>query len=194
MRNNQQLPIKLYIQNMVCLCSKIAVAAELGKMDVNYTSLELGEVNLENPITKKQRAHLKIALHEYGFELMNNNKVILVEKIIDTVIKMIYQSDEFPDTSFSIYLAKKLNKDYHTLSTLFSDTKGITIEHFIILHKIERVKELIIEDKLSLSEISYQLNYSSAAHLSRQFKKITGLTPSSYKDVKHKKRINLENL
>jgi len=172
----------------------MTVASELKKMDLYYTSLELGEVHLVKPIKKKQKANLKKALSVYGFELMKNKKAILVEKIVAIVVNMVHHSDRFPDTNFSVFLTKKLKKDYHTLSALFSNTKGITLEHFIILHKIERVKELIMYDELNLSEISYQLNYSSPAHLSRQFKKITGITPTAFKNKKDRKRIPLGTL
>ncbi|NHN24788.1 AraC family transcriptional regulator [Flavobacterium jejuense] len=186
--------MKLYIQNMVCLCCKMTVASELKKMDLNYYNLELGEVSLVKPIKKKERTHLKNVLHEYGLELMDDKKAILVEKIVTIIVNMIHNSDEVPPVNFSIFLTNKLNQDYHSLSNLFSKTKGITIEHFIILHKIERVKELIMYDELSLTKISYQLHYSSVAHLSNQFKKITGLTPTFFKNIKNKKRKPLENL
>lgn len=184
----------LYIQNMVCLCCKMTVASELKKMDLHYTSLELGEVHLAKPIEKNERIHLKEVLHEYGLELMEGRKSILVEKIVAVIVKMIHESEELPVVNFSVFLTNELNQDYHSLSTLFSRTKGVTIEHFIILHKVERVKELIMYDELSLTEISYKLHYSSVAHLSNQFKKVTGLTPTFFKNIKNKKRIPLENL
>ncbi|AWV96778.1 helix-turn-helix domain-containing protein [Arcticibacterium luteifluviistationis] len=186
--------MKLYIQNMVCLCCKMTVAAELKKMGLAYSGLELGEVHLTNPITKKEKTLLKRTLHDYGLELMEDKKAILVEKIVALIISMIHDSEELPTMNFSVFLTNQLNQDYHTLSTLFSQTKGVTIEHFIILHKIERVKELIMYDELSLTEISYKLDYSSVAHLSNQFKKVTGLTPTFFKNIKNKKRIPLESL
>jgi AraC-like DNA-binding protein len=186
--------MKLYIQNMVCLCCKKVVEIELNKMDLLYTSLELGEVELLKPITKKQRKHLKKVLYEYGLKLMKNKKLILVEKIVVIIIDMIHKSEELPNVKFSEYLTNQLNQDYHTLSTLFSKIKGVTIEHFIILHKIERAKELIMYDTLSLTEISYKLRYRSVAHLSNQFKKVTGLTPTLFKKIKNTKRIPLEDL
>jgi AraC-like DNA-binding protein len=163
-------------------------------MNLDFNHLELGEVHLVKPITKKQRAHLKKQLHEYGLELMEDKKAILVEKIVTIIINMVHESEEQPVVNFSVFLTNELNQDYHTLSTLFSQTKGVTIEHFIILHKVERTKELIMYDELSLTEISYKLHYSSVAHLSRQFKKVTGLTPTFFKNIKNKKRIPLENL
>lgn len=186
--------MKLYIQNMVCLCCKMTVASELKKMDLNYTSLELGEVSLVKPIQKKQFEKLSNALHVYGLELMNDKKAILVEKIVAIIINMIYISEEVPPLNFSVFLTNQLNQDYHTLAALFSKIKEVTIEHFIILHKIERAKELIMYDELNLTEISYKLHYSSVGHLSNQFRKITGLTPTSFKEIENKKRSHIENL
>jgi len=186
--------MKLYIQHMVCLCCKMTVASVLDEMKIPYSSLELGEVELVDPMTDSQVEQLKKVLHEYGLELMEDKKAILVEKIVAIIVNMIHESDELPIMNFSVYLTNKLNQDYHTLSALFSKTKGITIEHFIILHKIERVKELIIYDELSLTEISYKLHYSSVAHLSNQFKKVTGITPTYFKRNKNKKRKYLEDL
>lgn len=186
--------MKLFVQNMVCLCCKMILATELEKLDLNYTNLELGEVELSKPISKLERSNLKSVLHEYGLELMEDENSILVEKIVAIIVEMIHQSEELPRVNFSDYLTDHLHQDYHTLSALFSKTKGVTIEHFIILHKIERVKELIMYDRLSLTEISYKLHYSSVAYLSNQFKKITGLTPTFFKHIKNKKRIPLESL
>lgn len=187
--------MKLYIQNMVCQCCKMTVAAQLRKMGLIYTHLELGEVHLLKPIKKKQRARLKKALHEYGLELMENKKAIMVEKIVLIIVNMIHsKEDDLPFVNFSTYLTNQLNQDYHSLSALFSKTKGITIEHFIILHKVERIKELIMYDELTITEIAFKLHYSSPAHLSNQFKKVTGLTPTFFKNIKNKKRRQLEDL
>ena len=125
---------------------------------------------------------------------MDDKKSVLIEKIKDVVIEMVHYEDELPKVNFSDYLAEKLGYNYTYLANLFSETEGTTIEHFIIIHKIERVKELIIYDELNLTEIAWKLHYSSVAHLSNQFKKITGLTPSFFKSLKNKKRNNLENL
>ena len=125
---------------------------------------------------------------------MDDQRAILVEKIKNIIIELVHYTNEIPKSSFSEYLSEKLNHNYSYLSNLFSEVKGTTIEHFIIIHKIERVKELIIYDELNLSEIAYTLHYSSVAHLSTQFKKITGLTPSYFKSLKNKKRTGLENL
>jgi AraC-like DNA-binding protein len=170
------------------------VAIELSKMNLHHTSLDLGEVHLVKPITIEQGIVLKKILHEYGLELMDDEKAILVERIVIIIVIMIRWSDELPVVNFSAFLTKKLKQNYQTLSALFSKIKGITIEHFIIVHKIERVKELIMDDELNLTEISYKLHYSSVAHLSNQFKKITGLTPSFFKKSENKKLQVLKDL
>jgi YesN/AraC family two-component response regulator len=187
--------MKIYIENMVCLCCKKIVAQILTEMELVYTCLELGEVRLRKTITTEQITHLKNELHEYGLELMEDKNAILVERIVATINEMIHEPEEVPNVNFSDYLTQHLTNDdhnYHYLSALFSATKGVTIEHFIILNKIERVKELIMYDRLSLTEISYKLRYSSVAHLSNQFKKITGLTPTFFKGLKKKKRLVLK--
>jgi AraC-like DNA-binding protein len=172
----------------------MTVASVLDQMKISYSNIELGEVELVDPISDSQVEEIKKVLHEYGLELMEDKKAILVEKIVAIIVNMIHESEDLPITNFSVYLTNQLNQDYHTLSALFSKTKGITIEHFIILHKIERVKELIMYDELSLTEISYKLHYSSVAHLSNQFKKVTGITPTYFKKIKNKKRKSLEDL
>jgi YesN/AraC family two-component response regulator len=184
----------LYIQNMVSLRCKLFVKQELINLGLKFNSLELGEVHLDKKITPEEFQALKIALHKSGLELMDDNNSIIVEKIKNIIVEMIHYTDELPQINFSDYLTEKLEQDYHSLSELFSKTKGITIEHFIIMHKIERVKELIIYDELNLTEISYKMHYSSVAHLSNQFKKITGLTPTFFKNLKNKQRNNLESL
>jgi AraC-like DNA-binding protein len=145
-------------------------------------------------ITPEQQMQLKTALLKSGLELMDDKKSILIERIKSIVIEMVHYSDELPKTKNSVYISKKLNLDYTYLSNLFAEATGITLEHFIIAHKIERAKELLIYNELSLSEISYKLNYSSVAHLSNQFKKITGLTPSFFKKLKDKKRLSLNDI
>jgi YesN/AraC family two-component response regulator len=186
--------MRLYIQNMVCLCCKMTVATVLKKMDINYTNLELGEVHLTASLNKKERKQLQKTLHEYGLEIMDDKEAILVEKIVTIIVTMIHETKDMPKFNFSVFLTNQLNQDYHTLSALFSKTKGVTIEHFIILHKIERVKELIMYDELSLTEISFKMHYSSVAHLSSQFKKVTGLTPTFFKKIKNKKRKPLDEV
>ncbi|MBK8846627.1 MAG: helix-turn-helix transcriptional regulator [Bacteroidetes bacterium] len=186
--------MKLLIRNMVSLRCKLLVKAELEKLGLAYHSIELGEVILQKPIDAVQKNELIKALHLSGLEIMDDKNTMLIEKIKNIIVEMVHYTDELPDAKFSLFLSEKLHKDYNSLSELFSKTKGITIEHFIILHKIERAKELIMYDELNFSEIAYKLNYSSGAHLSNQFKKITGLTPSFFKSIQKKKRTNIEDL
>jgi len=170
------------------------VKAELEKLGLRHGVVDLGEVNVIGTMTAAQRGQLRIALLKSGLELMEDHNAILVEKIKNVIVEMVHYEDELPKVKHSVYISEKLNHGYTYLSNLFTETTGITIEHYILLHKIEKVKELIIYDELNLTEIAYKLNYSSVAHLSNQFKKITGLTPSFYKSLKHKKRTVLENL
>ncbi|GAB3517982.1 hypothetical protein GCM10027442_38120 [Emticicia fontis] len=170
------------------------VKAELDKLGLNYGVIELGEVDVKDKISEQQRKLLKVNLLKAGLELMDDKKAILIEKIKNVIIEMVHYEDELPKVKNSDYISEKLQYDYTYLANLFSETTGTTIEHFIIIHKIERVKELMIYDELNLTEISYKLNYSSVAHLSNQFKKITGLTPSFFKSLKHKKRTPLEDI
>jgi len=186
--------MKLFIQHMVSLRCKMMVKAELENLDLDYRSVELGEVQLKKPITDSERASLKEALLKWKLVLMDDKKAMMIEKIINIIVEMVHYTDEVPEVNFSDYLSEKLNVDYHKLAEVFSKTKGVTIERFIILHKIERVKELIIYDELNLTEISYKLHYSSVAHLSNQFKQVTGLTPTFFKSLAIRKRNNLEDL
>lgn len=179
--------MKLLIKNMVSLRCKMIVKAALQNLGIQFNVVELGEVETSEKLSVKKKYQLRDALLVFGFELMEDRKSILVEKIKNIIVEMIHYADEPPKTAFSAYLSKKLNYDYHYLSNLFSEVKGITIEHYIIAHKIERAKELLIYDELTLTEIAYKLHYSSVGHLSNQFKKVTGLTPSFFKNMKHKR-------
>lgn len=170
------------------------VKAELDNLGIPYKSIELGEVQLAAPISATSRQMLKVELHKSGLELMDDKKAIMIEKIINIIVEMVHYSEELPHVNFSTFLAEKMNQDYHKMAEIFSKTKGITIEHFIILHRIERAKELIIYDELSLTEISYKMNYTSVAHLSRQFKQVTGLTPTFFKAMSKRDRKNLEDI
>jgi AraC-like DNA-binding protein len=170
------------------------VKDELKKLGIVYSNISLGQVELPEDIDTSQMEKFRIALKQSGLELMDDKKSVLIEKIKDVIIEMVHYEEELPKVNFSEYLTQKLSYNYTYLANLFSETEGTTIEHFIIIHKIERVKELIIYDELNLTEISWKLHYSSVAHLSNQFKKITGLTPSFFKALKDKKRDNLENL
>lgn len=186
--------MKIYIEHMVSLRCKLKVQAKLEKLGILYKSVELGEVQLYKPLSRDLKLQLEKELHKAGLEVMHDKKAILVEKIVTIIVEMVHYTDEFPDVNFSTFLADKLKQNYHQMAELFSKTKGITIEHFIIIHKIERVKELIMYDRLSLTEISYKMNYSSVAHLSKQFKQITGLTPTFFKSMPRNTRKNLEDL
>lgn len=179
---------------MVSIRCKMIVKSELDKLGLHYCNIDLGEVVLNEDITLSQRNTLKIALSKSGLELMDDKKAILVEKIKLVIIEMVHYADELPKIKNSVFISEKLEHDYTYLANLFSETTGTTIEHFIIAHKIEKVKELLVYDELNLTEISYKLNYSSVAHLSNQFKKVTGLTPSYFKKLKSKKRGNLESV
>jgi AraC-like DNA-binding protein len=177
---------------MVSLRCKMMVKAELDKLRLHYVVVDLGEVEVRENITPAQRDRLKTALLKSGLELMDDKKAILIEKIKNVIVEMVHYKDELPKINFSGYLSEKLGYDYTYLANLFSEVTGTTIEHFLIAHKIERVKELLIYDELNLTEISYKLNYSSVAHLSKQFKKVTGLTPTFFKKLKHKRRNALD--
>lgn len=172
----------------------MVVKEELDKLGIHYVILDLGTVEIMNDLTAEQRRKLKIGLLRSGLELMDDKKTVLIEKIKSIIVEMVHYADELPKVNYSHYISEKMGLDYTYLSKIFSEVKGTTIEHFIIAHKIERVKELLLYDELNLTQISYMLNYSSVAHLSRQFKKVTGLTPSFFKQLKDKKRIALENI
>jgi AraC-like DNA-binding protein len=170
------------------------VKEELTKLGLHYANIELGVVDILENITQAQHDLLKINLAMSGLELLDDKKSVLIERIKNVIIEMIHYSDELPKVNYSEYISKKLNYDYTYLSNLFSEVKGTTIQHFIILHKIERVKELLLYEQMNLTEISYLMQYSSVAHLSNQFKKVTGLSPSFYKMMKKKRVTNLEGL
>lgn len=186
--------MKLYIKYMVSLRCKLMVKYELEKLDLQYTSIELGMIDIKENISEEQKQTLKANLAMSGLELLNDEKSILVNKIKNVIIEMIHYSDEIPKVNFSDYISKILDYDYTYLSNLFSEVNGITIQHFIINHKIERVKELLLYDELNLTQISHRLHYSSVAHLSNQFKKVTGYSPSYFKKLGKQRKINLENL
>lgn len=170
------------------------VRSELEKLGLTCVSVDLGVVDILQDITKEQLTEFGKNLNRAGLEVLDGEKNILVEKIKSVIVEMVHYSDEFPKVNDSDYISQKLNYDYTYLSNTFSEVKGITIQQYIILHKIEKVKELILYDELNLTEISYKLNYSSVAHLSNQFKKVTGLTPSYFKSLKNKKMKNLEDI
>ncbi len=186
--------MKLFIKYMVSARCKMAVKEELKKMGLHFVVVDLGEVEIMENLTSSQQTELKSGLLGIGLELMDDKKAIIIERINNLITEMVHYSDELPETNYSDFISKKLGYDYTYLSNIFSEVKGITIQHFIIIHKIERVKELLFYGELNLTEISYKLSYSSVAHLSKQFKKITGLTPSQFKELKSNKRIPLEDI
>jgi len=170
------------------------VKEDLKKIGLQYFIVDLGTVEVLEKISEEQINKLRLILLESGLELLDSKKSILVEKIKNLILEMIHFTDEVPKVNYSDYISEKLGYDYTYLANTFSEVKGITIQQFIIKHKVEKIKELILYDELNLTEISYKLHYSSVAHLSNQFKKITGLTPSFYKKLKDKRKGNLENL
>ncbi|MDP4208195.1 MAG: helix-turn-helix transcriptional regulator [Bacteroidota bacterium] len=186
--------MKIYIKNMVCTRCKMIVKYELEKLGLHYTSVELGEADIKEDISSEQQERLNIALNKAGLELMTDKKSVLVEKIKTIIIEQIHYTDEPIKVNLSDYLSEKLNHNYTYLANLFSEVKGTTIEKFYLAHKIEKVKELLVYDDLNLSEIAWKLHYSSVAHLSNQFKKMTGLTPSHFKNLKYKKIKDLGNV
>ena len=186
--------LKLYIKYMVSARCKMAVKEELKKLGLHFVLVDLGEVETMEEPTLLQLEQFRIGLHSSGLELMDDKKGVLIEKIKNVIIEMIHHSDEVIKTNFSDYLSEKLKYDYTYLSNLFTEVQGTTIAQFITAHKIERIKELMMYDELNITEIAWRMNYSSVAHLSNQFKKITGLSPSQFKQLKDRKRMNIEEI
>ena len=179
---------------MVCIRCKMVVKAELEKLGLHYVVVELGEADVMENISAEQRDQFREGLLKSGLELMDNKKSVLIEQIKNVIIELVHYSEEPLSVNFSDYLSRKLNHDYTYLANLFSEVQGTTIEKFLITHKIERVKELLVYDELNLTEIAYLMHYSSVAHLSAQFKKVTGLTPSHFKQLKDKRLSMLEDM
>jgi AraC-like DNA-binding protein len=179
---------------MVSTRCKIVVKDELKKLGLHFIVVDLGEVEIMETISNEQRELLKSALLVTGLELMDDKRAILIERIKNVVIEMVHHSDGEMTVNFSDFLSEKLNHQYTYLANLFSEVQGTTIEQFLISHKVERVKELIIYDELNITEIAWKMNYSSVAHLSNQFKKVTGLSPSHFKKLKDKRRSPIEEI
>jgi AraC-like DNA-binding protein len=179
---------------MVSARCKMAVKEELKKLGLHFILVDLGEVEIMETISLEQRQQLKASLLNSGLELMDDKKAVLIEKIKNVIIQMVHHTDEMIKINFSDFLSEKLNHDYTYLANLFSEVQGTTIEQFIISHKIERIKELIIYGELNITEIAWKMNYSSVAHLSNQFKKMTGLSPSHFKQLKNKRRSPIEDI
>ena len=179
---------------MVSNRCKMAVKEALKELGLHFIVVDLGEVEIMETISADQRRELVALLHNSGLELMDDKRAVLIEKIKNVIIEMIHHTDEIIKVNFSDFLSARLNHDYTYLANLFSEVQGTTIEQFIISHKIERIKELIIYDELNITEIAWKLNYSSVAHLSNQFKKVTGLSPSHFKQLKVKRRSPIEEI
>ncbi|SEI40087.1 AraC-type DNA-binding protein [Flavobacterium terrigena] len=186
--------MKLYIKYMVSNRCKIAVRDELKKLGLHFIVVDLGVVEIMENISMEKRMLLRQGLLISGLELMDDKKAILIEKIKTIIIEMIHHSEEIIKINFSDYLSEKLEHNYTYLANLFSEVQGTTIEQFIISHKIERIKELMIYGELNITEIAWKMNYSSVAHLSSQFKKVTGLSPSHFKQLKDKRRNPIEDI
>ena len=186
--------MKLYIKNMVCSRCKMVVKAEFKKLGLYPFAVELGIVEIQEQDIDLVQDDLVRNLNLLGFELLDSKKSIIIERIKTLIIELIYDKNNELKTNLSDYLSEQLSQDYNTLSHLFSEVENATIEKYFITQKVERVKELLTYDELTLSEITYQLNYSSVAHLSNQFKKITGFSPTYFKQLKDRKRLQIEDL
>jgi len=184
----------IYIKNMVCNRCIMVVQNELSKLGLSVTGVKLGEVTLEKDLTADQRKQLEDVLVPLGFEIIDDKKSRIIEQIKNTVVNLVHYQDSDTKVTLSEVLKNALHHDYNYLSNLFSDVEGTTIEKYFIAQKIEKVKELLVYDELSLSEIAFRMNYSSVAYLSNQFKKVTGLTPSHFKQIKEDRRKPLDNL
>ncbi|MES2267519.1 MAG: AraC family transcriptional regulator [Bacteroidota bacterium] len=178
--------MKIYIRNMVCIRCKMIVKQQLKKFAIPFLAVELGEVEVAGEIDQYQLADFKAALQKFGLDVLDDRKSLLIAKIKKVIVELIHYEEEPAKLNFSAHLSHKLNYDYTYLANLFSEVEGINVEHYLITHKIERVKELLIFDKLSLTDISYKLQYSSVAHLCNQFKKITGQTPTYFKRMQER--------
>ena len=186
--------MKLYIKNMVCSRCKMVVKSELEKFGLHTISVDLGEVEIVETITDDTKNELAVHLKLFGFEIIDDKKSRIIDKIKTLIIDLVHNKNNEINTNLSDYLVSHLMQDYNTLSNLFSEVESTTIEKFFISQKIEKVKELLIYDEMNLSEIAFMLNYSSVAYLSNQFKKVTGFSPTYFKQLKVKKRKQIEDL
>lgn len=186
--------MKIYVKNMACESCKIVVRDALEQLDISSVKVELGEIETKEDISDDEKRELNSKIKKAGLELLEKKQGVLIEKIRKIIINYVYKSDEKPRVKFSVLLSKELNHSYSYLANFFSEVEATTIEQFIIALKIERIKELIIFGEYTLSEIAHKLHYSSVAHLSSQFKKVTGLTPSHFKTLKEKRRIAIQNI
>ncbi|AEE53485.1 helix-turn-helix domain-containing protein [Haliscomenobacter hydrossis] len=186
--------MKLYIKYMLSNRCKMAVKEELKKLGLHFVVVDLGEVEIMEELSAEQHRQLRAGLLGIGLELMEDKKGVLIEKIKKAISDMLNQSEETDKVNFSDFLSEKLDQEYTFLANLFSEVQGITIAQYIIARKVELIKDLILFDQLSITEIAWKMNYSSVAHLSNQFKKVTGLTPSQFKQLKNKKRNPVEEI
>ena len=186
--------MKLFIKYMVSNRCKMAVKEALNALGLHFVFVDLGEVDIMEEISLDQKQELQKLLNVSGLELIDDKKAVLIEKIKNVIIEIVHYSSDLPLINLSDFISNKLHLDYTYLSNIFSEIQGTTIQHFLIEHKIERVKELLMYEELNLTEISYKMHYSSVAHLSNQFKKITGLSASEFQKLKHKTRLPIEEI
>ncbi|MBK7853471.1 MAG: AraC family transcriptional regulator [Bacteroidetes bacterium] len=186
--------MKIYVKNMACESCKIVVKKALTELDISPVKVELGEIETKQDLTIEEKKELNNKIKSAGLELLEKKQGVLIEKIRKVIYNYVYKSDEKPNIKFSVLLSEELNHNYNYLANFFSEVEATTIEQFILSLKIERIKELIIFGEDTLSEIAHKLHYSSVAHLSAQFKKITGLTPSHFRALKEKRRITIQNI
>jgi AraC-like DNA-binding protein len=186
--------MKIYVKNMACESCKVVVKEALEELDISPVKVELGEIETKEDLSNDEKKELNTIINKAGLELLEKKQGVLIEKIRKVMVDYVYKSDEKPNMKFSALISKELNLSYTYLANFFSEVEATTIEQFIIALKIERIKELIIFGEDTLSEIADKLHYSSVAHLSTQFKKVTGLTPSHFKALKEKRRITIQNI
>jgi len=180
--------MRLYIKYDGIVACRVILQEQLEKLGISYKLLELGEIEISNSVPKETLVELQEVLNKYSIFIVSNEKSQLIQRIKDAIVEMVYEKDKLPSVTISQYLSEKLNFSYGYITNIFSEYTYTSIENFIIIQKIERAKKLIIEDELTLTEVSYKLNYSSVAYLSSQFKKVTGLTPSAFKRIVDKRR------
>ena len=185
---------KLHIKNMVCNRCIEAVQEEFEKSGIAVSKIRLGEVDVVSPMDSEKKDQISKTLSQRGFELLEDKNGQIIESIKSLVVEQIHHADRALNTNYSTYLEREIGKDYSTLSGLFSSVEGVTIERYIILQKLEKIKELLIYDELNLSQIAHRLGYSSVQHLSNQFKKNTGMTPSAFKKLQNPNRKTLDNI
>jgi AraC-like DNA-binding protein len=184
--------MRLYVKYDGIVACRVILQEQLERLNIKHKLLELGEIEISNTVSDADFAELQASLSRYAIYIVNNEKSQLIQRIKDTIVEMIYENDKLPAVTISQYLSDKLNLSYGYITNIFTENTYSSIENFIIIQKIERAKKLIVEDQLTLTEVSYKLNYSSVAYLSSQFKKVTGLTPSAFKKIVDKRR-NLSN-